>query len=183
MMDDTRLPSEMPYQELETQWLGMLRRFTWNIDGMEREDVLQELRIVLMLAQKKYDPTLGYAFSTYLWRACLNRVGKLLHQTREVKRRVPVRLIFPLCDGEHGGEDRRGYCSTCLGLPKYNDDVEIMELLSNVSQESLMIAGLILRGESTRQSWELRGMNPEQIKEGVAGLKALLKGGRDGKEN
>ncbi|KKM73682.1 hypothetical protein LCGC14_1407930, partial [marine sediment metagenome] len=54
-MGNITLPSEMSYPELETQWLGMLRRFTWNIDGMDSEDVLQELRIVLMLAQKKYD--------------------------------------------------------------------------------------------------------------------------------
>jgi len=46
-----------------------------------------------------------------------------------------------------------------------------------------MIAWLILRGEDTRRSWELRGMTPEQIKEGVAGLKDLLKGGQDGEEN
>jgi len=182
-MGNITLPSEMSYPELETQWLGMLRRFTWNIDGMDSEDVLQELRIVLMLAQKKYDPTLGYAFSTYLWRACLNRVGKLLYQTREVKRRVPVRLIFPLCEGEHGGEDRKGYCSTCLGLPSYHDDMEIMELLSDAPQEVLMVAGLVLRGEDTRRSWELRGMTPEQIKTGVAGLKDLLKGVRNDEEN
>ena len=177
-MNKALLPSQMPYAELETQWLGMLRRFTWDIDGMDKEDVLQELRIVLMMAQKKFDPTLGYAFSTYLWRACLNKVGKLLHQSKGVKRRIPARMIIPLCEGDHTGE-ARGYCSTCLGLPTYHDNTEVMELLSGAPQEVLKLAWLILRGDATKRTWEQKGMTPQQIKVGITGLKGLLRGGRD----
>lgn len=175
------LPNQMSYEELEQQWGGMLHRFTWDIDGMDRNDVLQELRIVLMLAQKQYDPTRGCAFSTYLWRSCLNKVGKLRHQVRNVKKRVPARMVVSLCEGDHGGTDDSSCCSTCLELPRCIDNVEILELLTGAAKEVRVLAGLILRGERTRRSWKQRGLTSEQIKRGVNGLKSLLKGGRYGK--
>lgn len=175
---ENMLPKQMSYEALEKQWGGMLRRFIWNIPGMDREDVLQELRIVLMLAQQRYDPDRGCAFSTYLWRACVNKVGKLLYKTKEVKKRIPAWMIISLCEGDHSTSEST-YCPSCLELPWYLDDVEVLDLMTGESQEVQMLAGLILRGESTRKSWEQRGLSSSQIKQGVTGLKDLLKGGRD----
>ena len=166
---------DVPFEELEKQWGGMLRRFAlWRISGYEYDDLYQEMRLVLHKAQQSYDPTRGAAFITYLWRACLNKVGKLRHQTGAQKR-VPQDSLVPLCLGDHAYD--QVYCSACRELPSTINDTEVFDLLEGTSAEARRIAELSLYGETTRSEWLRRGMTPQQIKRGVSELKELLQGG------
>ena len=166
------------YERLERQWSGMLRRFaSWRIDGYDYDDLYQELRIVLYNAQRSYDPAKGAAFITYLWRACLNKVGKLRYQVAAQKR-IPRGMLTPLCLGEHA-HDMLAYCSTCHELPYVYDDVEVFELLEGASEEARKVATLALRGETTRAAWLKRGMTPRAIRKGVNDLKSILRGGEN----
>lgn len=168
---------DVPYADLEKQWSGMLHRFLWRIEGLDPEDILQELRIVLMKAQQKYDPTKGVAFSTYLYRACKNRVGKLRHQALNVKKRVPPSQQIVFCTNEHVDDVTGGlkWCSTCRQLPNVIDNTEVFELLLDASENTKKVANQILLGYRTRRTWEENGMTPEQIKDGVRELRTLLR--------
>ncbi|KKK87078.1 hypothetical protein LCGC14_2756840 [marine sediment metagenome] len=161
---------DTPFGVLEAQWERMLHKFAqWNT-GMEREDVYQELRLLLFHAQQCYDPSKGAAFSTYLYNSCLNKVRNLEGRIKNVKSRVPPAMLSPLCtNDEHVG---RGCAHVELATV---DDTEELELLGNASPEARRIAALILRGEGRRRDWAQFGLSPEQIKAGVKELKGLLR--------
>ena len=163
------------FEELEHQWRGMLRRFaSWRIPGYEYEDLHQELCVVLYNAQRSYDPNKGAAFITYLYRACLNKVRKLRHQSGALKR-IPQDMVVPLCAGDH--LNGYSYCATCTELPQVVDNLEVFELLEGVSPEARRVAELSLYGDTSREKWIERGMTPQEIKKGVEELKELLRGG------
>jgi hypothetical protein len=168
---------DVPYEDLEKQWAGMLHRFVWRIEGIDPEDILQELRVVLMNAQQRFDPAKGVAFSTYLWRACKNRVGKLRHQTLNVKKRIPPTQQVVFCDMEHSDTmyTEIRYCSICRQLPVEIDSTEMFDLLFGTSKDVRVLANLIVGGYRTRKTWEEYGLTSEQIKSGMAGLRTLLR--------
>ena len=162
----------LSYEELEKKFGGILRTFaSWRIVDQTYEDLYQELRLVLWNAQRAYRPGGKAAFQTYLYRACVNKVGKLLHKTRAQKR-VPKDLLVTLCDG-HVGEPS-GYCAVCHELPTTELDTEIFDLLMNASLEAQQLAGLVLYGDTTRDSWLRRGLTNGQIKKGINDLKEVL---------
>ncbi len=158
-----------PFKELEEQWEGMLHKFAqWNT-GMEREDLYQELRLLLFRAQQLFNPSAGAAFSTYLYNGCLNKVRKLEAQVKRVKSRVPPEALSPICMDDE-----------CLGRCAHvqlslTDDVEVLEIVAHASFEARWIAALVMRGEGRRRDWAEFGMTPEQIKSGVKELKGLLR--------
>lgn len=154
-------PSDFAYEALEKQWMPLLRMFAnWRI-GMESEDLLQELRIILFNAQGKYDPDRGVAFKTYLFRALLNRVLKLRQQINAVKARVPPGMHVPL-DG--------------APEPAAEDEVGLLEVLSGIQHDGVReLATLIVRGENTPTTRKLRGLAPRETRAAMRSLKALLK--------
>lgn len=169
--------SEISFEELEKQWGGMLRRFaSWRIDGYDYDDLYQELRIVLYNAQRSYDATKGAAFITYLWRSCLNKVGKIRHQSAAQKR-IPRDRLVSLCTDNHPYDQE--HCPTCHVLPQTTNDTEVFDLLEGTSPEARRIAELSLYGETTRSEWLNRGMTPQQIKKGVKELRELMQGGKE----
>lgn len=62
--------------------------------GMEFEDVLQEAWIVCLNAQKRFDPSKGWAFSTYLYTAARN------HFVAMIKAGSKLQTISPQLDDD-----------------------------------------------------------------------------------
>ena len=156
------LPGDLTYEALETQWMPLLRMFArWRI-GMEHEDLLQELRIILFNAQGKYDPGRGVAFKTYLFRALLNRALKLRQQVNAVKARVPPGMLVSLDD---------------VPEPVAEDEMGLLEALSGIQHGGVReLATLIVRGENTPTMRKLRGLTPRKTRAAMRSLEALLKG-------
>lgn len=162
---------DIPYDELEERWTAMLHKFAkWNIPGMEYEDILQELRIVLFNAQKSFKPKGRAAFITFLYRACLNKVRKLEHKTK-AKKRIPPNVLIPICRGDHSGG---GFCEMCGGVPYLRDNTEVLDLLGTASPEAQIIALKALHGETSKEDWKAEGLTSGQIEQGIRELKELL---------
>lgn len=164
---------DLSYIELENQWGGMLHKFSqWRVPGMEYDDVKQELRIVLYKAQQKYNSRKPAAsFTTYIYRAFLNKVRKLEDRTTALKR-IPTNNLLPLCDSSH---DEGAWCLTCTYPPMAYDNTELLDLLGHASPEAQQIAVMSLRGETSRTSWIESGLSNEQIKVGLKELKGLIR--------
>lgn len=154
-------PIDMKYEELEQQFAPLLAKFAgWNI-GMEREDLLQELRIILLKAQRRYDPNKG-KFMTYLYRSLLNRVLRLRERTTFSKTRIPRENIIRLADVEN--------------TLTVSDDLDAAEILGGIKRpEARVIALLILNGQTRDKDWAQWGLTSQQIQSGVSHLKKVLK--------
>lgn len=50
--------------------------------ALDIEDMMQEVAITFVRAREKFDPARGVAFSTYLWRAAQNDLGRLAQDAR-----------------------------------------------------------------------------------------------------
>ncbi len=166
------------YEKLERQWSPLLNKFaSWRIPGMDRDDLMQEMRIVLFNAEKNYKPVGRAKFLTFLYTACLNTALKLLYKagggSRPRKSTVPQALIDPLCDGEHGDGVACSWCAAQQGVLA-TDDLSVVDLLSGSTLEARTVAGLILSGETSRRSWVNFGLTGKQIQNGATELKTLL---------
>lgn len=157
------------FEQLAVKWGPLLNRFArWSIPGVEREDLRQELLLVLWQAHRRYDPARGASFKTYLFRALLNRALTLLARagggSRPRRGVVPPGLIGQLCDGNHGD-----YCARCARQPANSDDLGLVELLAGATPRAVAVA-----------RWHL-GEGPAPagtaLEEGIKELSRLLKEG------
>jgi len=169
------------FRALETQWTPLLRKFaSWRIPGMEYEDIMQEMRIVLFNVQRNYDQTKNTKFLTFLYASFLNTALKLLYKSGEGckprKGTIPQGIINPLCDGKH---DEGVGCSWCMAQQSMSvvDDVSMIDLLSHASYEAQAIAGFIIRGDTNKKGWTNFGLTGGQIISGTRELRKLLKEG------
>jgi RNA polymerase sigma factor (sigma-70 family) len=158
----------MTYEELERQYKPLLIKFAgWNI-GMEHEDLLQELRIILLKAQRHYDPSKG-KFMTYLYRSLLNRVLRLRERTTFSKTRIPYENLIPLEDVEN------------VLAASDDGNLGVAEILGGIQRpEARTIALLILNGQMKDEDWIQWGLSPRQVQSGVKHLKRVLKEDYDG---
>ncbi|KKL07746.1 hypothetical protein LCGC14_2582930 [marine sediment metagenome] len=170
-------PTDFTYEQLEEQWGPLLERFCKRVDTSEsREDILQELRIVLMRAQQKYDSSRGVKFVTYLWSACSNRIGNL-YRARNKASRIPQELIEPLSRGVYFNGDEE--CWIERTQPAAYDDHTAVEALYGAPWEAQAIAQLVLGGVETKRGWRESGLTNEQIEKGISDLSSVLKGDSD----
>ena len=80
--------------ELILQWEPKIQKMvsTVFVVGMDREDIAQELRIVLMRTAKAFDPERGVLFHTYLHTALLNTIRTLISRAQKQLKLVPQSL-------------------------------------------------------------------------------------------
>ncbi len=174
--------TDFEYEALERQWTPMLRKFaSWQIPGMDYADIMQEMKVVLVKAQQRYDSGKKAKFITFLYTSCLNTALKLLYKAGKGryprKSTVPPSLVDSLCNGDHGDGVHCLLCASQQDL-SMNDDLSMINLLSNASREARTIAGLVLYGNTSRRSWTDAGLTRRQIIDGTNELKVLLKGGQ-----
>ena len=80
--------------ELILQWEPKIQKMvsTVFVVGMDREDIAQELRIVLMRTAKAFDPERGVLFHTYLHTALVNTIRTLISRAQKQLKLVPQSL-------------------------------------------------------------------------------------------
>ncbi len=66
-----------------------------SIVGMEREDIAQELRLVICKAAKKYDPDRNASFHTYLHTSMVNTIRTLITKAQARLKRQPIFVQIP----------------------------------------------------------------------------------------
>ncbi len=181
--------NDSEYEALEAQWTPLLRKFArWAIPGMDSEDIMQELRIVLLKCQRKYDAdeTKQTKFITLLYGSCLNIMLNLLRDRgmglKPYLKYVPEWAISSICEGEHGGvrcDNLRCTASQMRGdepkVQNLNDPI-ILSLLEHASNDARWLAGLILRDKWSIPEVKKR-IGKERVEKGIKELKVMLKTG------
>lgn len=186
------------YGVLEAQWEPLMRKFAgWSVPNMDSEDIMQEMRIVLLKSQSRFNESKNTKFITFFYTACLNKMLKLLRDSgmgsAPRQKWVPPYQVFPLCDGEHrSGECGVGWCtghelSQSVNEAEGLSDLDLLALFGNMSDDAKWLVGLIAREsvsydtQDKRPRWAksmaARTMGPKRFKQGINELKVVLRGG------
>lgn len=151
---------DMSFEEFEAQWIGMLKKFSsWEF-GMPREDLEQELRLVMWKAQQNWQPTKGASMSTYLWNAMWNKTNKLRCGLNFTQSRVPPSAYLPIDDVLNVSSPER-----------FSHEID---LLKGVGEDGARLAREIMLGYERPRDWRERGLTTEQIQTGKQQLAQAL---------
>ncbi len=189
--------NDAEYQVLEEQWTPLLIKFAgWQVPGMDHEDIMQELRIILLRSQERYDAGKHTKFITFLYTALLNRMLKLLRDSgtgSEPRQKwIPPYQVFPMCTGDHrGGRCDSSYCTSAAFEYAHEtgalSDLDLVNLFGDVSTDAKWLIGLIARESVTTanqdkdprwsKSTAIKVMGRKRFKQGIEELKVVLRGG------
>jgi len=151
------------YNLLEAQYTPLMRKFAkWPVQGLDYDDIMQELRITLLKCQRKYEGDKNIKFVTLFYGSCLNRMLDLLRNSGggsvPSQKWVPASKIFPLCDGEHrSGECGNSWCTGYeLAQAAYKaeglSDLDLVTLFGGMSDDAKWLIGLITREHITTRT-------------------------------
>ena len=82
--------------QLIIQWEPKVQKMasSASIVGMDRDDLAQELRLVIFKAAKKFDPDKNISFHTYLHTSMVNTIRTLITKAQSRLRRQPQIISF-----------------------------------------------------------------------------------------
>lgn len=158
---------KMEYNKLEEKWRRLIHKFSNNrtIPGYDKEDIEQELRVVLFKSDQLFDPNKKSKFITYLYSAFSSKVKKLHRDTQGRKKNIPSKMVGYLPEGiDFRNNDKEDH-----------DDIDF---LTGLSFQASRIGELVLDGKEKRREWIESGMTREQIRTGITELKQAIKGGQ-----
>ena len=115
------------------KWEPKIHRMlaTTSIQGMHKDDLVQELRIVILKAAKKYNPNKKDSFNTYLHTAMVNTIRNFISQAQ--KRIHPTTLNTLIKYSEY--EYMSGKVAKALEDIKalnFLEEIEIFDILDNL---------------------------------------------------
>ena len=111
-------------EELLAQWEPKVQKMASraSIIGLDREDICQELRMVVLKAAGMYKQNSKSSFHTYLHTAMFNRTGHLIHKQRKLLGLYSLDKLAETTTNEIGKIDDEYVCS--------DYDVEINKICS-----------------------------------------------------
>jgi len=147
--------------DLIKQWEPKVQRFVNNtyIPGMDREDLAQELRIVILKAANRYDETKKTSFHTYLHTSMVNTI-RTLHTKSSRKPRYVASL------GASNGDDGLSESGTTSYYEAEDEDDAIEDLLDKIDLEILDLTN----EESDYLVKRLTGFSNSEIGKGINGV-------------
>lgn len=190
--------NDAEYVALEEQWAPLLRKFAgWAVPGMDHEDIMQELRIILLRSQERYNTGKHTKFITFFYTACLNKMLKLLRDSgmggAPRQKWVPPYQIFSMCEGDHQNDRCDNVWCTASALEAGSheahglSDLDLVNLFGGMSDDAKWLIGLIARESVTTgdqdkslrwsKSSAVKAMGRKRFKQGINELKVVLKGG------
>ena len=146
--------------ELIQQWEPKVQKFASNtyIQGLDRDDIVQELRIAIVKAAQGFEEDRGVLFHTYLHTAMNNTIRTVMGRTsRQLKTES---LDMTIADyGYTGYNDNQiptRILEALIDPSEFTTEVEFQELLDEANLTSLEAQFLKLR---------LEGLTMEEISE------------------
>ena len=149
--------------ELLEKWEPKVQKFlqTTFVNGMDREDIAQELRISILKAADHFDDTKGVIFHTYLHTAMVNTLRTLISKAQKTKN---VNITYSI-DGMDVDDNPQGFLPNEIANSlsdssalEFINDVELMDMITRADLTSQELHFLELR---------LEGMTMEYISEKI----------------
>tara|TARA_R110000744_G_scaffold11687_1_gene35473 strand:+ start:463 stop:1062 length:600 start_codon:yes stop_codon:yes gene_type:complete len=120
--------------ELLEKWEPKVQKFlqTTFVNGMDREDIAQELRIAILKAASHFDDTKGVIFHTYLHTAMVNTLRTLIAKAQKTKN---INITYSI-DGMEAGDDPDGFLPNEIAISlsdstalEFVNDIELMDMV------------------------------------------------------
>jgi len=119
--------------QLIEQWEPKIHRIlaTTSIQGMDKEDLVQELRIVIVKAAKKFDPNKKVSFHTYLHTAMINTIRTFISQAQKRLHPTSMDKLIVYSESEYVPL-KVSKALEDLKASAFIDEIEIFDVLDNL---------------------------------------------------
>ena len=147
--------------ELLEKWEPKVQKFlqTTFVNGMDRDDIAQELRIAIVKAADHYDASKGVVFHTYLHTVIVNTLRTLISKAQKTKN---VNIAYSI-DGMDVDDNPQGFLPN--EIANSLSDLTALEFINNVELMDLIKRADLTTRELTFLELRLEGMTMEYISE------------------
>lgn len=147
--------------ELLEKWEPKVQKFlqTTFVNGMDRDDIAQELRIAIVKAADHYDASKGVVFHTYLHTVMVNTLRTLISKAQKTKN---VNIAYSI-DGMDVDDNPQGFLPN--EIANSLSDLTALEFINNVELMDLIKRADLTTRELTFLELRLEGMTMEYISE------------------
>ncbi len=147
--------------ELLEKWEPKVQKFlqTTFVNGMDRDDIAQELRIAIVKAADHYDASKGVVFHTYLHTVMVNTLRTLISKAQKTKN---VNITYSI-DGMDVDDNPQGFLPN--EIANSLADLTALEFINNVELMDLIKRADLTTRELTFLELRLEGMTMEYISE------------------
>lgn len=147
--------------ELLEKWEPKVQKFlqTTFVNGMDRDDIAQELRIAILKAADHFDDTKGVVFHTYLHTVMVNTLRTLISKAQKTKN---VNIAYSI-DGMDVDDNPQGFLPN--EIANSLSDLTALEFINNVELMDLITRADLSNRELHFLELRLEGMTMEYISE------------------
>ena len=148
-------------EELLEKWEPKVQKFlqTTFVNGMDRDDIAQELRIAIVKAASHFDDSKGVVFHTYLHTVMVNTLRTLIAKAQKTKN---VNITYSI-DGRDGDDNPQGFLPN--EIANSLADLTALEFINNVELMDIITRADLTQKELLFLELRLEGMTMEYISE------------------
>ena len=157
--------------ELMRQWEPKVQRFasTTYIAGLDRDDLIQELRIAIVKAAQGFEEDRGVLFHTYLHTAMVNTIRTLISKAQRQLVTESLDETFDDIETDDGPQQSLKILKALTDPQEFTEDVELQALLvqAKLSTVETQFVNLRLEGLTMEEITEDLGESSYKIRQGV----------------
>ncbi len=148
-------------EELLEKWEPKVQKFlqTTFVNGMDRDDIAQELRIAIVKAASHFDDSKGVVFHTYLHTVMVNTLRTLIAKAQKTKN---VNITYSI-DGMDVDDNPQGFLPN--EIANSLADLTALEFINNVELMDIITRADLTQKELLFLELRLEGMTMEYISE------------------
>lgn len=132
-----------------------------SIAGMEREDIAQELRLVICKAAKKYNPDRNASFHTYLHTSMVNTVRTLITKAQARLKRQPVFVQIPNDGASQSFEELAAVEDPGFGTVAFIEEIKQLNLTPT---EQKYVEAKLSKYNNKEIYFKLGGISPHKVR-------------------
>tara|TARA_R100000808_G_scaffold4137_2_gene13790 strand:+ start:785 stop:1378 length:594 start_codon:yes stop_codon:yes gene_type:complete len=143
------------------KWEPKVQKFlqTTFVNGMDRDDIAQELRIAILKAADHYDDSKGVVFHTYLHTVMVNTLRTLISKAQKTKN---VNIAYSI-DGMDVDDNPQGFLPN--EIANSLSDLTALEFVNNIELMDMITRANLSNKELEFLELRLEGMTMEYISE------------------
>jgi len=163
---------ELPFEFLDKKYKPLMHKFDnrYVIPGYDTDDIIQELRMSMVKAQKEYSPNRGAEFGTFLYNVFNNRMRGIYRDIQGRKKDIPIRKISSL--------DMIGHLIGATAPVHEDIETSAIDIQTGLGKEATTLSNEILKGNTSNRSWLAAGLTQREILLGKQEIYSAITGGR-----